>query len=174
MWHVGHRVPPKYPRRGPHRRAVPGQSPPENACARWREIDYTQMNSFSAVLCDLLNAPKLNFEFPHVQHTHFFTRNIPYSSPFLSTISIPGTSYSIPFCQALLYVMTITNSEGLGAFRFFFKQQNVSVQQQYNSTNILYLNILCIVVSVGKFMDDTVDIGSNPVSKHQIQPECGE
>ena len=50
----------------------------------------------------------------------------------------------------------------------------VSVQQQYNSTNILYLNILCIVVSVGKFMDDTVDIGSNPVSKHQIQPECGE
>ena len=61
--------------------------------------------------------------------------------------------------------MTTTNSEGLGAFRFFFKQQNVSVQQQYNSTNILYLNILCIVVSVGKFMDDTVDIGSNPVSK---------
>ena len=70
--------------------------------------------------------------------------------------------------------MTTTNSEGLGAFRFFFKQQNVSVQQQYNSTNILYLNILCIVVSVGKFMDGTVDIGSNPVSKHQIQPECGE
>ena len=49
-----------------------------------------------------------------------------------------------------------------------------TVQQQYNSTNILYLNILGIVVSVGKFMDDTVDIGSNPVSKHQIQPECGE
>ena len=60
--------------------------------------------------------------------------------------------------------MTTTNSEGLGAFRFFFKQQNVSVQQQYNSTNILYLNVLCIVVSVGKFMDDTVDIGSTRFS----------
>ena len=49
---------------------------------------------------------------------------------------------------------------------------------QYSSSIIvlifLYLNILCIVVSVGKFMDDTVDIGSNPASKHQIQPECGE
>ena len=62
MWHVGHRVPPKYPRRGPHRRAVPGQSLPENACARWREIDYIQINSFIAVLCDLLNALKPNFQ----------------------------------------------------------------------------------------------------------------
>ena len=55
------------------------------------------MNSFSAVLCDLLNAPKLNFEFPHVQHTHFFHQehtsfNI-YSSPFLSTISILVIAY---------------------------------------------------------------------------------
>ena len=97
MWHVGHRVPPKYPRRGPHRRAVPGQSPPENACARWKEIDYIQMNSFSAVLCDLLNAPELNFEFPHVQHIHFFHQehtsfNI-YSNPFLSTIGILVIAY---------------------------------------------------------------------------------
>ena len=36
------------------------------------------------------------------------------------------------------------------------------------------LNILYIVVGVGKYMDAAVNIGSNPVSKHQIQPECGE
>ena len=40
-----------------------------------------------------------------------------------------------------------------------------------SSTNILYLNILYIVVGVGKIYGC---IGSNPVSKHQIQPECGE
>ena len=70
----------------------------------------------------------------------------------------------------------INKNGDAGIFPVYYslKQQNVSVQQQYNSTNILYLNILCIVVSVGKFMDDTVDIGSNPVSKHQIRPECGE
>ena len=43
-----------------------------------------------------------------------------------------------------------------------------------SSTNISYLNILYIVVGVGKYMDAAVDIGSSPVSKHQIQPECGE
>ena len=36
------------------------------------------------------------------------------------------------------------------------------------------LNILYIVVGVGKYMDAAVNIGSNPVSKQQIQPECGE
>ena len=36
------------------------------------------------------------------------------------------------------------------------------------------LNILYIVVGVGKYVDAAVNIGSNPVSKHQIQPECGE
>ena len=36
------------------------------------------------------------------------------------------------------------------------------------------LNILYIVVGVGKYMDAAVNIGSNPVSKHQIQPECGK
>ena len=55
------------------------------------------MNSFSAVLCDLLNAPELNFEFPHVQHIHFFHQehtcfNI-YSSPFLFTIGILVIAY---------------------------------------------------------------------------------
>ena len=47
---------------------------------------------------------------------------------------------------------------------------------QYSSCSTVFciLNILYIVVGVGKFMDDTVDIGSNPVSKHQIQPERGE
>ena len=43
-----------------------------------------------------------------------------------------------------------------------------------SSTDILYLNILYIVVGVGKYMDAAVNIGSNPVSKQQIQPECGE
>ena len=37
-----------------------------------------------------------------------------------------------------------------------------------------YLNILYIVVGVGKYIDAAVDIESNPVSKHHIQPECGE
>ena len=37
---------------------------------------------------------------------------------------------------------------------------------------ILY--VLYIVVGVGKYMDAAVNIGSNPMSKHQIQPECGE
>ena len=50
----------------------------------------------------------------------------------------------------------------------------MSIQYSSISTNILYLNILYVVVSVGKYMDAAVDIGSNPVSKHQIQPECGE
>ena len=36
------------------------------------------------------------------------------------------------------------------------------------------LKILYIVVGVGKYMDAAVNIGSNPVSKHQIQPECEE
>ena len=47
-------------------------------------------------------------------------------------------------------------------------------QYSSGSTNILHLKILYIVVGVGKYMDAAVDIGSNPVSKHQIQPECGE
>ena len=38
-----------------------------------------------------------------------------------------------------------------------------------SSTNISYLNILYIVVDPAP-----VDIGSNPVSKDHIQPECGE
>ena len=50
----------------------------------------------------------------------------------------------------------------------------MSIQYSSSSTNILYLNILYIVVGVGKYMDAAVDIGSNPVSRHQIQPECGE
>ena len=29
-------------------------------------------------------------------------------------------------------------------------------------------------MGVGEYMDAAVNIGSNPVSKHQIQPECGE
>ena len=36
------------------------------------------------------------------------------------------------------------------------------------------LKILYIVMGVGEYMDAAVNIGSNPVSKHQIQPECGE
>ena len=36
------------------------------------------------------------------------------------------------------------------------------------------LKILYIEVGVGEYMDAAVNIGSNPVSKHQIQPECGE
>ena len=50
----------------------------------------------------------------------------------------------------------------------------MSIQNSRSNTNILYLNILYIVVGAGKYMDAVVDIGSNPVSKHQIQPECGE
>ena len=50
----------------------------------------------------------------------------------------------------------------------------MSILNISSSTNILYLNILYIVVGMGKYMDAAVDIGSNPVSKHQIQPECGE
>ena len=47
---------------------------------------------------------------------------------------------------------------------------------QYSSCRTVFciLNILYIVVGVGKYMDAAVNIGSNPVSKHQIQPECGE
>ena len=63
----------EYPRMHPDRRAKPGQSSPENACACWREIDYIQINSFSVVLCYLLNAHNPNFEFPHVQHNPFFS-----------------------------------------------------------------------------------------------------
>ena len=50
----------------------------------------------------------------------------------------------------------------------------MSIQYSSSSTNILYLIILFIVVGVGKYMDAAVDIGSNPVSNYQIQPECGE
>ena len=50
----------------------------------------------------------------------------------------------------------------------------MSIQDSSKGTNILYLNILYIVVVVGKYIDAAVDIGSNLVSKHQIQPECGE
>ena len=50
----------------------------------------------------------------------------------------------------------------------------MSIQYSSGSTNMLYFNILYIVVGVGKYMDAAVDIGSNSVSKHQIQPECGE
>ena len=46
--------------------------------------------------------------------------------------------------------------------------------QYSSSTNILYLNILYIVAGMEKYKDVAVDIGSNPVSKHQIQPKCGE
>ena len=47
---------------------------------------------------------------------------------------------------------------------------------QYSSCSTVFciLNILYIVVGVGKYMDAAVNIGSNPVSKHQIQSECGE
>ena len=46
---------------------------------------------------------------------------------------------------------------------------------QYSSSSSTdILNILYIVVGVGKYMDAAVNIGTNPVSKHQIQPECGE
>ena len=47
---------------------------------------------------------------------------------------------------------------------------------QYSSCSTVFciLNILYIVVGVGKYMDAVVNIGGNPVSKHQIQPECGE
>ena len=49
---------------------------------------------------------------------------------------------------------------------------------QYSSCSTVrifcILHILYIVVGVGKYMDAAVNIGSNPVSKHQIQPECGE
>ena len=47
---------------------------------------------------------------------------------------------------------------------------------QYSSCSTVFciLNILYIVVGVGKYMDAAVNIGSNPASKHQIQPECGE
>ena len=51
---------------------------------------------------------------------------------------------------------------------------NKTCQYSSSSTNISYLNILYIVVGVGKCTDAAVDIGSNLVSKHQIQPECGE
>ena len=51
---------------------------------------------------------------------------------------------------------------------------NKTCQYSSSSTNISYLNILYIVLGVGKYMDAAVDIGSNPVSKHQIQPECRE
>ena len=51
----------------------------------------------------------------------------------------------------------------------------MSIQYSSSSTNVLYLNILYIVSSrCGKNMDAAVDIGSNSVSNHQIQPECGE
>ena len=45
---------------------------------------------------------------------------------------------------------------------------------QYSSCSTDILKILYIVVGVGEYMDAAVNIGSNPVSKHQIQPECGE
>ena len=46
---------------------------------------------------------------------------------------------------------------------------------QYSScSTVCILKILYIVVGVGEYMDAAVNIGSNPVSKHQIQPECGE
>ena len=50
------------------------------------------------------------------------------------------------------------------------------VQYSSCSTVLIFciLNILYIVVGVGKDMDAAVNIGSNPVSKHQIQPVCGE
>ena len=48
-------------------------------------------------------------------------------------------------------------------------------QYSSSSSNILYLNILYIYEWVWeKYMDAAVYIGSNPVSKHQIQPECGK
>ena len=63
----------------------------------------------------------------------------------------------------------------------------MSIQYSSNSsssTNILYLIILYTNSGCGKniwtppwtptYLDAAVDIGSNPVSKHQIQPECGE
>ena len=50
----------------------------------------------------------------------------------------------------------------------------MSIKYSSSSTNILYLNIIYILVGVGKYIDAAVNIGSNPVSKHQIQPECGE
>ena len=82
----------EYPRMHPDRRAKPGRPSPENACARWRAIDYIQMKSFNAVLCDLLNASKTNFEFPHVQHTSFFTSNI-----------LVLTYTAVPFFPLLVY-----------------------------------------------------------------------
>ena len=66
------------------------------------------MNSFSVVLCDLLNAHKPNFEFPHVQHTLFFTGSI-----LVLTCTAPGSFhnyhtnfsiYSMPFFPALTYL----------------------------------------------------------------------
>ena len=52
---------------------------------------------------------------------------------------------------------------------------NKTCQYSSSSTNILYLNILYIYEWVWeKYMDAAVDIGSNPMSKHQIQPEYGK
>ena len=87
----------------------------------------------------------------------------------MTQCSVPGYSY---------FAMCSEKSEHKLSYKLlvlaslFF----ILVQEEYrgSNTNILYLKILYIVVGVGKYMDAAVDIGSNPVSKHQIQPECGE
>ena len=49
----------------------------------------------------------------------------------------------------------------------------MSIQNSSSSTNILYLNILYIVVGVGKIYGRRRGHREQSVSKHQIQPECG-
>ena len=70
--------------------------------------------------------------------------------------------------SATVLQVTCTREFFLFLYRHKSERENVSIKQcNSSSTKILYLNIL-------QYMDAAVDIGSNPVSKHQIQPECGE
>ena len=61
-------------------------------------------------------------------------------------------------------------------FKFLYRPKSCPYSTAVALVVLIFciLNILYIVVGVGKYMDAAVNIGSNPASKHQIQPECGE
>ena len=59
-------------------------------------------------------------------------------------------------------------------FKFLYRHKTCLYSTAVVVLIFRILKILYIVVGVGEYMDAAVNIGSNPVSKHQIQPECGE
>ena len=86
------------------------------------------------------------------------------------------------FCTRVLFAMCLEKSKHnclIVTREFFFKFLYRHKTCPYSSTAVVVLifrilKILYIVVGVGEYMDAAVNIGSSPVSKHQIQPECGE